>query len=318
MVFEVALPVFLSIYVATSIFFFYFPNLIHKKKDLGKLKSIVHISHRGGSIEAPENTMDAFRNADSAGTDMIELDLHLTKDGEVVVFHDSSVLRMTGVPERIAKLNYDELPPFLESIQVPFADFPGQSVQTVKFSPYVPKFEEVLQTFPNLPINFEIKDNSDVLIEKVNYLLIKYKRERTVAWGGFSKSVCDKCYRINPRVPLYFSFRGVAKILVLHYTGLISFVPIRESFLEIPSFSRLPLANIRATKRKEKWVARLLDTLLIRPSLFRHLNKRGILVFAWCFNIPEDFDYCFKKGFNGIMTDAPNALTEYLQDTGRK
>jgi len=61
------------------------------------------IAHRGASAEQPENTLAAFRRALALGADGIELDVHVTRDGVPVVFHDASLLRLTGVRGRIAQ-----------------------------------------------------------------------------------------------------------------------------------------------------------------------------------------------------------------------
>ena len=67
------------------------------------------IAHRGDSAHAPENTLAAFRRAAEAGADGIEFDVRLTKDGEVVVFHDSSLNRIAGRKNKIIQLTADEL-----------------------------------------------------------------------------------------------------------------------------------------------------------------------------------------------------------------
>ncbi|GFR30511.1 lysophospholipase D GDPD1 [Trichonephila clavata] len=95
-------------YIASSLILFKFPNLIHKRK---KLKFFCqHISHRGGAGEYAENTLSAFENAVKQGTDMLEIDLHLTKDEKVVVSHDNNLLRVTGVDVNISDSNYKDLP----------------------------------------------------------------------------------------------------------------------------------------------------------------------------------------------------------------
>jgi len=53
-------------------------------------------AHRGGSAERAENTLGAFKHAESLGMNLMELDCHLTKDGEVVVAHDADLERMCG------------------------------------------------------------------------------------------------------------------------------------------------------------------------------------------------------------------------------
>ena len=67
------------------------------------------ISHRGESADAPENTMAAFRLAWERKVDAIELDVHLTRDGELVVIHDPDTKRTTGVEKKIKEHTAAEL-----------------------------------------------------------------------------------------------------------------------------------------------------------------------------------------------------------------
>ncbi len=67
------------------------------------------IAHRGASAEAPENTLAAFALAHRQQADMIELDLQLTADGEIVVFHDNDTARWNGRADPVARLTLAEL-----------------------------------------------------------------------------------------------------------------------------------------------------------------------------------------------------------------
>lgn len=67
------------------------------------------IAHRGYSSEFPENTLASFAGAFDIGADYIELDVQITKDGEIVVFHDDSLKRITGIDGKIADYTYEEL-----------------------------------------------------------------------------------------------------------------------------------------------------------------------------------------------------------------
>jgi glycerophosphoryl diester phosphodiesterase len=67
------------------------------------------IGHRGASAVAPENTMSAFREAIAAGSDGIEFDVRLTRDGVPIIIHDNTLRRTTGLPHRIADLTWSEL-----------------------------------------------------------------------------------------------------------------------------------------------------------------------------------------------------------------
>ena len=71
---------------------------------------MVLFSHRGGSIENPENTLQAFQASSQLKDVVIETDTQCTKDGEVVMFHDTNLERMTSVSCNISQTNFEDLP----------------------------------------------------------------------------------------------------------------------------------------------------------------------------------------------------------------
>ena len=96
--------------------FMHFPTLIHKKKT--KLvvpqkrpgTSQIIISHRGGSMEAPENTLQAFNQAIKAGTQFLDCDVSITKDGQLILCHDTNLQRLCGDPRNVKDIDYKDLP----------------------------------------------------------------------------------------------------------------------------------------------------------------------------------------------------------------
>ena len=98
------------------------------------------IAHRGASGHVTENTMAAFQKAFEIGCDMIELDVHVCKSGELVVFHDFSLKKMTGQDIAVGSLNKSEL---LE------VTLPGKHT--------IPFLDQVLHKFKGLMINIELK-----------------------------------------------------------------------------------------------------------------------------------------------------------------
>ncbi|KRX49569.1 U4/U6 small nuclear ribonucleoprotein Prp31 [Trichinella murrelli] len=124
------------------------------------------IAHRGGAGEHVENTLSAMLLAAEKKVDMLELDVHITKDEQVVVCHDDHLLRVSGVDNYISKLNYNELP-FLKN-NIPLdehSEVLGGSTQNL-MDRRIPLLEEILkQTYP-IPVNIDIKINNDKLIEK--------------------------------------------------------------------------------------------------------------------------------------------------------
>ncbi|MGA2526808.1 MAG: glycerophosphodiester phosphodiesterase family protein [Smithellaceae bacterium] len=106
------------------------------------------IAHRGASAYYPENTMESFQGAISMGADMIELDVQLTSDGEVVVFHDEKLTRCTNGKGRIADYTLAELK------KLDAGSWFGKEYQGAK----IPTLEEALSLCRDkIAVNIEIK-----------------------------------------------------------------------------------------------------------------------------------------------------------------
>ncbi|KRZ16282.1 U4/U6 small nuclear ribonucleoprotein Prp31, partial [Trichinella zimbabwensis] len=234
------------------------------------------IAHRGGAGEHVENTLSAMLLAAEKEVDMLELDVHITKDEQVVVCHDDHLLRVAGVDSYISKLNYNELP-FLKN-NIPLdehSEVAGGSTQNL-VDRRIPLLEEVLkQTYP-IPVNIDIKINNDKLIEKTAEIVSISKRENSVAWGNFDEKIVRKLHKTNQNVNLICSTRTVLKIIFLFYIGLLPFIPLKENFLELP-------------------VLTTLYKLLLNPVLFKHLKKRGMQIFLWVLNTPKEFEHAFRQ-----------------------
>ena len=112
------------------------------------------IAHRGGAGLAPENTLAAFKNAvDSWGTDMLEMDVRSTKDGEMVVVHDATVDRTTDGTGRVSDLAYAQLQDLDAGFKFEGPEgnppFRGRGVK-------IPRFEEVLEEMPGVRLRINL------------------------------------------------------------------------------------------------------------------------------------------------------------------
>ncbi|XP_071791100.1 lysophospholipase D GDPD1-like isoform X1 [Asterias amurensis] len=298
-------------YAVISIFLLRFPNLIHRKKQL-KINARL-IAHRGGAGEHLENTITAYKHAMASGMDMIELDCQITKDKEVVVAHDDHLLRVTGVDANISDLNFKDLPLISRTLAVHFCK--GQSICGSAHDRKIPLLREVFETFPDVPINLDIKRDEDDLIDKVLEMICEFEREEITVVGNFSENIVKKCHQRGHKHPLVFSMSGIRKLLLLFYSGLLPFCSLKESFVEIPMGSVI-MINFGIEKRWMKAIIWFLDFLLVNRVMFRHLQRRGIKIYVWVLNSEEQFDRAMHVGVDGIMTDYPIKLAEYMRQNG--
>jgi glycerophosphoryl diester phosphodiesterase len=132
------------------------------------------LGHRGASADAPENTLPAFRLALSAGADGVELDARLCASGEVVVFHDATLERLTGRPGLVAETSWSTL----RTLEVAT---PGGRAP-------IPLLSEVMEALPRTAfINVELKADGNCfqLATRVARLLLEGDHQSHVVVSSF-------------------------------------------------------------------------------------------------------------------------------------
>ncbi len=232
------------------------------------------LSHRGGAAEFIENSMPAFRYSASIGVDVLELDCQLTKDNQVVIFHDRYLSRMCGNEYKsstISQFNYSDLPLLKQTLAIP-------------------KLEDLLQEFPKYPMQIDVKNASPELVCMVGLLIQKYERQSVTVWGSFLSTPNQLCYRFDPTIPLFGSFKRIVWLRLLWMLGLMHFIKIHESALIIPYVS-----------------------FLLNPGWFRALKSHGIsiIVFGAQLNCEERWNHVYELGA-GVCTDHPTRAMEWL------
>ncbi|MFF8651563.1 glycerophosphodiester phosphodiesterase [Streptomyces griseoluteus] len=237
----------------------------------------IPFAHRGGAAEGVENTVAQFRRAVALGYRYIETDVHLTADGTLVAFHDDSLDRVTDGTGRVADLPWAE---------VRQARVGGREP--------VPLFAELLETFPEVRWNVDVKAEAALLpfLELVG---------RTHAWdrvclGSFSEARVRRAQRLaGPRLATSFGTLGVLG-LRLRSWGLPA--PVRGSAVaaQVPEAqSGVPVADGR---------------------FVRAAHARGLQVHVWTVNEPERMHRLLELGVDGIMTDHIDTLREVMEDRG--
>ncbi|TMS15103.1 Lysophospholipase D GDPD3 [Larimichthys crocea] len=254
--------------------------------------------------------MEAFTHAVEQGTQMIELDCHLTQDGHVVVSHDENLLRQTGHDVNISSLKLQDLPLYKERLEVTFYAGRYSSGADRKFA----LLEDLFRKFPEMPVSIEIKENNKQLIEKVSDLVRRYDREGITVWATVNSSIMKECHTTNGSMPFSFTVNRGVLLLLLFYSGLLPFVPLGESLLQF-YLPRIINRTFIPEKRilRNKMVISLLEKVTMRKSLFKHLAARGIQVHLFVCNEDEDIKAAIEVGATGVMTDYPTLLSNYLR-----
>ncbi|XP_032443978.1 lysophospholipase D GDPD3a isoform X1 [Xiphophorus hellerii] len=300
----------LGLYTLISRYLLKNPHYLHRKKKTAFY--CTQISHRGGSGEKIENTMEAFTNAVEQGSQMLEMDCHLTKDGHVVVSHDENLERQTGVDKDISSLNLEDLPLYKEKLEVIFdAGHENKSGTDRKIA----LLEDVFRKFPKIPVSIEIKEDNPQLMREVSTLVKRYDREGITLWASEDAKIMNKCRSINGSMPYSFSEQRGILLLLLYYTGLLPFVPVGESVLQfyLPRIINRTYKPENPEILKKSWVVSLIDKTTMRKNLFKHLSDRGIQVHLFVCNKNEDIKAAFDLGATGVMTDYPTLLSTYVK-----
>jgi glycerophosphoryl diester phosphodiesterase len=234
-------------------------------------------AHRGAAAERPENTLPSFERALELGADVLEMDVHATRDGALVVSHDPDGERMCGVARDFADASWDEVRGWdagwgftANGRERPFA---GKGCG-------VPRFEDVMAAFPTVPLNVDLK--APVADEAVA-LVRRMGAEERVGLASFST-------------------RTMRRVRALGYRGgtaLAQWEAIHA--LATPRlFMRGPLRVAATAAQLPSW--------MIRPLVVRRCHALGLRVDVWTVNLPAEARRMIALGVDGIMTDDPACI----------
>ena len=241
-------------------------------KDYLNYDGLAVMAHRGGSLEAPENTIESFKYALEIGSDIIETDIQLSSDGIPYIFHDDDLKRIPGIEKNFNELLASEI----DELTI-FDDYK------------IPTLEETLKQFPNtkFQIDFKTDEVVDPAIEIINKLP-NIKKNLCVA--SFSSQRLQKIRSKLSDVTYSMGPHEVLKLLLKSfgvYRGEIS-----GDCLQIPIYRY----GIKIVTR------RFVD----------FCKRENIKISVWTINSIEEMGYLIDLDVDGIITDKPKALINLL------
>ena len=233
-------------------------------------------AHRGGALEAEENTMPAFENAARLGYRYIETDVQASRDGVVVIFHDDTLERLTGAPGRVAERDWSEL------AQLRTRDGAG-----------LVRLDETLETFPD--IRFNIEPKSDASVEPLAELIRRMDAVDRICVGSFDQRRTDRVRTaLGPHLCWSPSFAGVAAVWLAGWG------------LPMPA-PKAPALQVPTTYH---------GINVVTPRTIRAAHARGVQVHVWTVDEAAEMERLLDMGVDGLMTDRPTLLREVLERRG--
>jgi len=269
-------------------------------------RRIVNFGHQGGSFEAPSSTLAAISGGLAAGATVIELDVHATKDRQLVVCHDETVDRTTNGQGQICDLTLDELRRldnahwFIAGSDVapghPASEYLLRGLAPADHRYRIATLSEVLETFSDVTLNLDIKRTAPE-VEPYEGLLAEvlaaHGRSETVIVASFNDLAIAAFRRESPSTPtsaatletaeFYRSIHAGEEPVAL---GVVAF-QVPETFGDIT----------------------LVDELFVAEA-----HERDIAVHVWTVNDETSMRRLVGLGVDGIISDRPTLLSEVLGD----
>jgi glycerophosphoryl diester phosphodiesterase len=269
-------------------------------------RRVLHFAHQGGAREAPSSTLYAMRQALRRGADAIELDVHRTADGVLVVCHDSTVDRTTQASGHISALTLAGL----RELDNAYWWVPGHEATTEALAEEyvlrgrfpndpslgVATLEEVLSEFRNVFLNFDIKDTApdfEPYEQQLADTLRAFGRTTDVIVASFHDSALEAFRAYAPEI---HTSMGPADV-----------VAVAERLEQ-----NRPFPNLHPSLVAIQVPIEIFDVRVVTPELIRAAHDAGIAVHVWTVDEPHEMDELLRLGVDAIITDCPAELDQAL------
>jgi glycerophosphoryl diester phosphodiesterase len=239
-------------------------------------------AHRGGAALRPENTIAAFDHGIACGAEGLEFDVHLSKDGVVVVHHDDTLERTTSGRGRVAGATAAELAEIDAGFHFCDGDggypFRGKRIG-------VPTLHEVLRRYPSASLIIELKEGGEDLAHRVIDEVRAADAVDRVAIGSFYADALRAVRRYDPAIATGAAREETRWALYRSWCGWgIGATPYRE--FQVPEWSGF--------------------TPIVTRRFVAAAHRAGVAVKVWTVNAAEDMRRLVSLGVDGLITDRPD------------
>lgn len=266
-------------------------------QEMLRCDKVLNIAHRGGRLIRPEHTLLAYDQALLDGTDILELDIHETSDGEIVVMHDDDVDRTTDCTGAIKEMTFAEI----RQCDAGFGLEVDGGYPYAGMGLVVPTLQEVFDRYPDTAFVIEIKQESPSMVDHFVDVVREYEATDKIIGSAFSDGVLAELRAAAPEIA---SNMGVNE--TLQFWGK-SFQPLEPDYVAPGEFAQVPTQyNVGD---------RIVDVL--HPGFVPRAHELGMYVHIWTINDEEEMRFLIETyGVDGIMTDDPPLLSTVIADLG--
>ncbi len=247
-------------------------------------------AHRGGGGLLPENTLLAFEDSAKLGVDFLELDIHATSDGALVVMHDAAVDRTTDGRGKISEMTLDAAKKLDAGDK--FSPDDGKTFPFRGKGVTIPTLAEVFDALPEMNFNIEPKQQTPSIIKPLCNLIRARKMTEKIIVGSFNQKVIDEFRAECPEIATSASPKEVSEFLALSKTGL--------SEADNPPMQALQVPE------------GLGELSVITRDFVADAHRKNLRVHVWTINDTADMRRLIDLGVDGIMTDYPDRLIKIL------
>jgi glycerophosphoryl diester phosphodiesterase len=251
----------------------------------------ITFAHRGARSEAPENTLAAFESAVALGYRYLETDVHLTRDGVLLAFHDSCLDRVTDGAGTIARLELSDV----EAADAGYAFTPdgGRSFPFRGHGHRIPRLEDLLTRWPQARVNIDPK--SDRSVAPLASLIDRLDAWDRVCIGSFSDRRLRRIRALSRGRAC--TSMGPRAVRVARAVGLCGLMPRQGAdCIQVPlRWGPIPIITAR---------------------FVRAAHRVGLPVHVWTINDEPTMHGLLDVGVDGIMTDRPRLLRDVLASRG--
>jgi len=245
--------------------------------------------HRGSAGTHPENTLESFRAAVAAGVQYLEFDIHMTRDGQVVVAHDEHLARMCGLDRVIPEMTCAELATAdagrmftLDGATFPFRE---KGIR-------VPRLADVLAEFPKLRMIVEVKQIAPSLVAPMLGVIDRAGMRRRVLVASEHQQPLDEVRKLAPEIPTNFSYLESGMFIQAMGTRDANYRP--------------PGDAVQIPRSYESWQ-------LVTPESVEFAHRLGLEVHVWTVNEEAEMNELLDMGVDGLISDFPRRALEVVR-----